>query len=386
MKVLMITHPTGEQIPIIVGTDGMPLTLPNEYLLSRRTKSSNTLLRNARELIVLYEWFEENNIDFKSKLLAQVSFTSAQINSALFEHLRKSKGSSQVVSPATFNQRMMTVRGFFMWYLNGLISQLPYSSKMYQNLNKRKLLFDDWFSSSFISSVPSKKHLRKGLSLNEVQFLMNVLDPNVESSFGLNQAVKYRNYISVGLMLFCGLRPGELLSLRVEDISIGAISSVEIIRRAPDLNDTRSPRPQIKRNGRVLPIENRKLIKYLNDYIVYWRDVLEESSEVESDYLVLSDEGKPLSQGSITQLFHLLRDKYKNDLPLNLSAKSLRHTFSSQMEKVMRSNGISEERRREALMILRGDSQRSSQDVYIAQEVEEQSRAALNAYQSKLIK
>src|SRR5690606_14714323 len=136
----------------------------------------------------------------------------------------------------------------------------------------------------------------------------------------------------------------------------------------------------------LLPIENPELAKCLNEYIVDLREVLEDKSELESDYLILSDEGEPLSQASITQFFHLLRNKYSQDLPENLSAKSLRHTFSSRMEIAMREAGLSEQRRREALAHLRGDSSLSSQDVYIAQAVEESAKEALRKYQCSLVK
>ncbi|MDW4667500.1 integrase, partial [Escherichia coli] len=63
----------------------------------------------------------------------------------------------------------------------------------------------------------------------------------------------------------------------------------------------------------------------------------------------------------------------------------LRHTFSSRMEQVLRAAGMEEDRRKQALAMLRGDSSLESQSVYIAQEVEEQARRALSDYQKKLI-
>ena len=386
MKVKVVTHLTGEQIPIILDYDGLPVPAPNEYLLSRRDRSTNTLIRNARELSLLYYWLYREQINLREKLTAPVSFNSAQINSVLVELLRQNREQSKAVSPITFNQRLTTVRQFINWYMSVLISQLPYSSNKFKSLSERKNIFNEWLSGSFMSSPPSKRHLRKGLNNEESSFLIDILDPTSIHSFGTNEAVKYRNFISIGLMIYCGLRPGELLSLRVEDITIGAISSVDIVRRKPDLSDTRKPRPQIKRNGRLLPIENLDLIKCLDKYIVDLRDILEDKSDLESDYLILSDEGVPLSQASITQFFHLLRNKYNQDLPDNLSAKSLRHTFSSRMEITMRRSGISEQKRREALAYLRGDSSLSSQDIYIAQAVEESAKEALREYQCNLIK
>ncbi len=52
---------------------------------------------------------------------------------------------------------------------------------------------------------------------------------------------------------------------------------------------------------------------------------------------------------------------------------------------VLRAAGMEEDRRKQALAMLRGDSSLESQSVYIAQEVEEQARRALSDYQKKLI-
>ena len=72
-------------------------------------------------------------------------------------------------------------------------------------------------------------------------------------------------------------------------------------------------------------------------------------------------------------------------MPSHLSAKALRHTFSSMMERTLRNAGLDEERRKQALAILRGDSSLESQSVYIAQEIEEQANRALKNFQRDLL-
>ena len=72
-------------------------------------------------------------------------------------------------------------------------------------------------------------------------------------------------------------------------------------------------------------------------------------------------------------------------LPSHLTAKALRHTFSSEMEKTLRNSGMEEEKRKQALAYLRGDSNLSSQDVYTSQEIEEQANIALRKFQRNLI-
>ncbi|HBP29732.1 MAG TPA: integrase [Advenella kashmirensis] len=387
MRIVIITHKSAEQIPIILDATSLPVVLPNEFILTRRSLSTNTLVRNLRELAVLYRWLEKGQCELSAKLLARSSFNEAELKGGLVEALRicQVNGRIGVVSPNTFNQRLTTIRQFMGWCMDVLTSQLPMSSQDYERLRERKSFLIKTLDGSFMSAPPMRKSIRKGLNDTEVAFLLDVLNPEAQQGFGRDSAVKFRNYVSVCLMLFCGLRPGELLSLRVEDVQVGAISAIKVERRPADLLDTRRPRPQIKRNGRVIPIESRQLAFALNEYIVTWREVLERKTNIDTDYLVLSDDGVPLSQSSITQLFQLLRASYSEQLPENLTAKSLRHTFSSRMERVLRHSGMDEQRRREALAFLRGDSSLDSQNTYIAQEVEEQAVRSLKQYQAKII-
>ena len=63
MDVEVILHSSGELLPILLDDDGMPIPLPNEFILSKRHASSNTLIRNLREIKLLYEWFQIHKID-----------------------------------------------------------------------------------------------------------------------------------------------------------------------------------------------------------------------------------------------------------------------------------------------------------------------------------
>ena len=390
MKVEVIVHESGDLLPILLDCDDMPIPAPNEFIISRRALSPNTLTKNLRELSVFYKWLEKQGMDLDVCINSRRGFTEAEIKGSLIEFLRQDHESRRnvkklVVTPNTFNQRLLTVRQYLVWVYDIAICSLPKSSEDYASIVDDKSRLLELIESSFIQAPAGNRLARKGLKNTEVDCLIRILDPKNRQGFGKFQAVKYRNYIMTMIMLYYGLRPGELLSLRVQDIEIGAISCIRVVRRAPDIKDERKPRPQIKRNGRVLPIEDSVFAKVLDQYILHWRELLEEKSDVETDYLILSDEGEPLSQSSITQFYQLLRKRYPRELPKNLTAKSLRHTFSSEMEKVLRRSGMDEDKRKQALAYLRGDSSLSSQDVYIAQEVEESAKSALQSYQRNLI-
>lgn len=390
MKIETIDHQSGDQLPILLDENGLPIPMPCEFVLGRRALGTNTLIRNLRELSVLFKWLEREGVDIWNRISSGKGFTEAEIRGGLIEILRRDQSQSRKVkrlsvSPNTFNQRLTTIRQFFGLYFDIYLGSIPFNDLSYERIRDQKTRTLSWLDSSFINAPPKNFSKQKGLSLTQANFLARCLDPENKNRFGLNPAVAFRNYILVMIMLNYGLRPGELLSLKVEDIEFGAISAIRVVRRPPDYKDKRKPRPKIKRNGRVMPIDNLVFAKHLDEYIMHWRDVLEANSDQESDYLILSDEGRPLSQPSIVQFFQILRSRFPEDLPPNLTAKSLRHTFSSQMEKVLRDIGLDEQRRMEALADLRGDTSLSSQETYIAQEIHEQANIAMRNYHRKLL-
>lgn len=390
MKVETITHPTGDQLPLLLDGDGLPVPAPNEFIIGRRSLSPNTLVRNLRELAVFYRWLDREGVDLWARVCSEKSFSEAEIRGGLVEALRRDQdGRTKVkqiaVAPHTFNQRLTTVRQYLAWCFDVELGVMPMADTRFDRVREHKNRVIKWLDGAFINAPPTNKISHKGLSDEAVAFLIAKLDPESPEAFGRDPAVRFRNYVATMIMLYYGLRPGELLSLRVEDVEIGAISSIRVLRRTPDPLDLRKPRPQIKRNGRILPIDDPVFARRIDQYIMTWREVLEQKSQRESNYLILSDEGEALSQSSITQFYQILRNKFPDELPPHLTAKALRHTFSSQMERELRRAGMDEDRRREALAILRGDSSLTSQSIYIAQEIEEQANLALKTYQQKLM-
>lgn len=385
MRVETVVHSSGDLLPILLDDDGLPIPSPNEFVMGRRNLSTNTLIRNLRELSVLYRWFNVHRIDMHSRLKNGALFSEAEFRGSLLEFLRKDMEiESKVVAPHTFNSRLATIRQYFVWEIDVYLSSLPSNDSQYDSIQESRKRIIAWIEKGFINSPKSAGISRKALTEDEARFLVNCLNPESADSFAFYEPIKYRNFVAVSLMLNCGLRLGELLSLRVEDINIGAISSVTIQRRPPDPNDERRPRPSVKRSGRVLPLEGSHFLRMLDRYIVEMRESLESKSSKSSDYLILSDEGNPLSHSSLTQLFTRLRSAYPDYLPEILTPKALRHTFSTRMERALREAGLEEDRRKQALAMLRGDSSLESQTVYIAQEIEDRARQALSDYQKKL--
>jgi integrase len=389
MKVETITQPTGLQLPILLDETGLPVPIYNEFILSRANLQTNTLIRNSYELSIFDEWIKRHNDKFL-ELYVKGLVGEAVINGSLVPWLRKSfdknpKLKRLYLSPDTFNERLTTVRLFLNWHFNVVSGKMSYLSNEFKVLKESNARVESLLTSAYVKAIPIKQSVSLGLTLNQVQDLIHCVDPDNPNSYGRNYAVKYRNYVMVLVMLGCGMRPGELLSLKVDDVQHGAYPAIDVVRRSPDKNDTRKIKPNIKRNGRLLPIYDSNIAFHLDQYLVEYRDEFEERAKTPSEYLFLSDEGRPLSLKSVGEYFRIIRSRHSDVLPANITAKSLRHTFSSSLLKGLKESGLEEEQRTKILAILRGDTNLSSQDRYTVQVYNDFASTYMRRYQKSLV-
>ena len=165
---------------------------------------------------------EHQDIDLISRIRSSRIFSEAEVIGGMVEALRRdqeirSKVKHLAVSPMTFNQRLTTLRQFLNWCFDVELGAMPREDNKYDFVRSHKNLVSSWLGRAFISAPPTNKGIRKGLNDREISFLIECLNPANPDAIGRNPAVRFRNYISIIIMLYYGLRPGELLSLRVTD-------------------------------------------------------------------------------------------------------------------------------------------------------------------------
>ena len=187
------------------------------------------------------------------------------------------------------------------------------------------------------------------------------------------------------IMLTFGLRPAEVLTLRVDDVEFGSVTALRVFRRVADPDDTRSPRPSVKRNGRDIEMQVPTIINLIEEYIEVHREKVMERFGKDHNYLIVSDEGAPLHGNSISNYFQIIRERFRDQLPSSLTPKSLRHTYSSRTERDMAERGVPEDERKQVLAYLRGDSSTRSQEVYISGEIVRQATAVQSKYHDVLM-
>lgn len=273
LRVVVVEHEVGERVPLLLDEAGFPIPGPCEWLLDRRQMAANTLMRNARELALFEEWLGERCIDLDDRIRSSRLFTEAELKGGLIEKLRfgkpsrddrsKSSGITAIkrnqkvigkpVLPETFNSRLRTVHSYLSWRFTVELGRLSSTDAIFRRLEKHSQLIDKVFNRAYTAKSPESIGMHDALSDKQLEDFKKIITYRGSVAYGRHESVKYRNYICASIMLMYGLRPGELLSLRVEDVVFGSISEIRVFRRAADPLDVRLPRPSIKRAG-LLPL------------------------------------------------------------------------------------------------------------------------------------
>lgn len=399
MDVKLVRHPSGQNLPVLIDEDGLPVPLPNEWIMHRRDLSPNTLIRNLRELAIFYVWLDSLNIDFAKRVSSDHIFTEAELSGSLCERLRltvtagskktaaliSNSGVKVAVSPMTFKLRLITIRQFIGWCFRFKLASLSSNDPAFLRIQAHKDHIDKILCDQQLRKPPQNKSITKGLRDHQIKALVWCVDFRNPDAYGLNEHVRFRNFIIVMIMLSFGLRPAEVLTLRLSDIEFGSVTALRVIRRVADPNDTRSPQPRIKRNGRDLVVQDITLLSLIEEYIEEHRERVMDRYDKDHSYLIVSDEGDPLHGNSISNYFRIIRDRFKSELPSNLTPKSLRHTYSSRTERDMAERGVPEDERKQVLAYLRGDNSTRSQEVYVAGEIIRQATAIQSQYHDTLM-
>lgn len=276
----------------LVGGDSLFLENSNHFLLQLETRglSLKTIRTYAFSLISLSRWLKEYKNRFEDLTQAD-----------LFSFIKYQKDQSS--STNTINLRLTVVQVFFRFCFNHSIpnegkAHLP--SPYYKGPGKDKLLglHERKRIGSRLLKVKREKKLVLPLTPNEVKIFLRSL-------------TRYRDLSIVHLMLLCGLRSQEVLSLKTEDIDI--------------------LQNQLKVHGkgnkeRMLPLPT-ELKDYLNKYINLERPKNTKSTFV---FVILQGKqrGKPMTSNGLRSLFRYRRKNYDVE---NANAHRWRHTFGSNM-------------------------------------------------------
>jgi len=256
---------------IILGPSGRQLPLVSRYLaaLDARCLSKATIRAYAYDLLALFRWLKPRRKSFKGitgrDLLLWIEFQ------------KKAQA-----KPASINRRLSAAESFYRFCYGKPVpraTRVAYPAPFYKKYSGRR--------AHGLFLVRRKDELK--LRVKEPRRLIDVLEADEVNRF-LSHVSRYRDLAIVFLMLLCGLRSCEVLSLTLGQVDF-AMARIRVWGKG--------------NKERMLPLPERLMIvmkKYLK---------LERPSEVSHDrfFLVLQGKtrGEPLTAEGLRMLFRYRR-------------------------------------------------------------------------------
>jgi len=354
---------SGERYCLVIDQlNGLPLYHPNLFIttqLRNKSDSFSTMISAANNLVVFLKFLIDRGINFEERIMSRIFLTINEIDdlrdytqlkiSSLSRKIPKNKRSMEaLVSPITHYMRLTTIADYCGWYANHLIRQ--------PNLNESMQI--KRLESQIKSRRPAKKgrNNRQDKSLDDAQLEVLFEVIRIDSDFNpFSKDVQRRNRLIILLLYHLGLRGGELLNLRIQDIDFSK-KILRVVRRADEKSDPRVFEPNAKTLERIIPLGD-VLVKELHDYITLDRRKIKNAKK--NDFLFITHKsgptvGLPITKSGYYKVINVVRS-ISPDLYM-LTGHKLRHTWNRKFSERMDSldNVPSEEKQEQMRSFLMG--------------------------------
>jgi integrase len=389
----------GERLPMLVErATGMPLFLPTVYSISQlraRNLATNTIVQSLRAVMLLYVFAQKHGIDVKERFRTGAFLRLNEID-ALAQEVRqpfatiapnaetptapaKSKLRTSVsmeihrkrlkpptiqeIDPQSAGNRLRYIRDYLGWLALQRLGRGDCDGDVRAAFAVARQQMLDAISARIPGNMgKSAVNAREGLAPEVLELMLKVIDPASELNPWKSRHARHRNRLLILWELLLGVRRGELLGVKIEDINFRTCEAL-IRRRADDEEDPRRHQPNAKTKDRLLPLTT-ELGNLTSDYILGTGDKLPGSrmnikGARRHPFLFVADRtGKPMSDSALGKLHRVLRRKVPG-LPDDLTGHVLRHSWNDRFSEEMDKRNVSEEKEKKMRSYLMGWSETS---------------------------
>jgi len=362
---------------------GLPVLAATEWLICfEGARALNTIRNRAQDLCALLHWADLRSIDLNERLLSGRTFNVAELTDlAKFLSTSFSQNSHELptitqVGARTQMRRIQTSCQYIKWIVQSALLRLTVDDPRFDRLHKKLEIIKEQLTTLSTLDTPRNDSSEKGLDDRALTRLFQIIEQNQpENPF--KSEIQLRNYVIIGLLFSLGMRIGELFGLKIEDIEFGHITTIRVVKRKYDSEETRIRPAKQKRGSRSLSLSNGPLAIALASYIKL------RPADQTSPFLIVSERGGALTLRAGQKIFKKLHHVFPNEFPSSFCPKYGRHTLSAGLERIMARAGVKEHERTKYLMAIRGDSSEKSQDPYTQITIENEANRHLLNYQIK---
>ncbi len=390
VRVVLMT--SGERLPMLFNREsGLPLFAPTIYTLTenrQRNRASNTIERVLRELEVLLTFLDAREICLDERLRVGQLLSLAEIDGLVrqcglptseFEahnqkldegasnrafsvtqlerfRMRSSPIPQKGISTVTASNRIRTIQAYLSWLIRLHLSQQDIGTAVGAELASTQ----QFVLTSLAARIPGKKGrnivgLREGASPEVLSLLLEVINPVSPANPWLSEHARMRNSLAICWLLQLGLRRGELLNVKIEDINFQK-EVVMIARRPDDPDDPRNRQPKVKTRDRRIPLSH-ELAAATHHYITSIRATLE-GARSHSFLFVADRSGAPMALDTLNKVFRVLRQKV-SEMPADITPHVLRHSWNDKFSESVDKKGLAPEEEKKLRSFLMGWSETS---------------------------
>lgn len=381
----MLVLKGGERLPVLLDrTTKQPLFDPLVYSVSRlRGRAANTVQQHLVGLQVLFNFCRVRSIDLADRVRSGRLLSSSELDGLVSSTAQPRGGSRFVrlhrgVSRQTCANRLRAIRAYLSWMTARRLYELSSGDAFPERyrLQRDQLLAE---LGSRLPSVRLASAQRSGLTPSERLRLLNVIEPGSPLN-PWGHSVQARNFVILRLLYDLGLRRGELLALRLEDIDVRQCR-LSVRRRPDNPNDPRRRQPVAKTEERILELDV-DLARALSSYILTSRKMVPISR---GHGYVFTDKrrGAPLSASALDKAFTQLRSA--EGVPSRLTSHVLRHDWNDRFSTLMDEKGVEAGDEQRLRMYLQGWTWAGSAQRYNRRHTIRRANEALLSMQKRLV-
>jgi integrase len=360
----------GERFSILVDDSGMPLYYPALYVTAEMRGASlsiNTINKALSAVKAMYAWQTYYNLDLESRFKRSELLQPHEIHS-LRDFMQKpltnmapptekvvaiTRRSERVAKDSHFNR--MSIIATYVGFLAGRLCPVTATSA-------KEI-------SALVASIKANRpriRSKADLDRSDIHLDDTVLDaieatlqPGSEANPVADVGLQYRNALMFTILRLTGMRRGELLNLKIEDIDFGR-NTLKIVRRADSVGDPRNYQPLAKTRERTFPLI-QELMDRIQEYIYGYRNKVPGARK--HGYLfVVHRPGKtlgwPISNSSFGKLVEVLSGLA--DESSGFHAHALRHHWNYIFSKNCDGQGLSSEKEQKLRSYLMGWNETSA--------------------------
>lgn len=419
----------GERVPMLHDEHGVPLFYPTLFATSQLRNAGaavNTIRNKLADLVVLQRWERVHDRDLISEFRSGSFLTVADVVSLRdfarldmrdlksiggkqkqggngvvdFLEARVASSSLQGVIGGQQHFNRMSTFADYLEFTASVVTQHQNSPRIAQEIMRMVRAIRKHRPRGLAKQLNDDRDLRSPPSELVERFMAIGAEGDPRNPFR-HPDVQLRNAIIFGLLRYTGMRRGELLSLRLDQIDLGHEPHVWIRRNQDDKYDSRRYQPVAKTKERPLPLPE-SLANQIDRYIFKVRSRI--SPAKRHPYLFVSHRkgstlGKPLSVSALnSQIFsrmravepafeaihpHAFRHHFNYEISVSIDEHNAQVLLA---EKGTQAQAISEARELDVRAFLNGHRSKASGAVYNRRHIREVSDKAIRQVQGGLVR